>query len=503
MVIYYAIAVGKKIGIFTSWDECSKYVSGFSGSVYKSFAVKSDAEKWLKDQGKKEKSEESESQEKTQFSDEDSTEEDKSEIYSEDDESEEEELPEEEELGEKLRDYILFKEINSLLKGMVLDSNKEGFDWRMEDGSWTYKHIELCLNIYGFAQAEFYSKREFDGKFMVEINKLKISTLFIMITKNSRKRWVDDLCDCLNKKLNYNVERLYIITWGDDVSPDYIINLLSENKYFQNTRILIMNDKKITKHTDVKLFLEEKKSNYKIEKNYFVCVSNISKKLEEKNITLTKNDYIQILDILNEVVLDQKQCEIDRKNYEEIEANTSPEKKFTFYNKPKPDIKINRTKTLEIYTDGSHFKNGGSGRKGFGVYFPKNEGGFTPKNVSIEIDQNFMKSEFGVTETEISNPTMEIAACCYALKVIGINLEKLQDIKEIILYADYEGVQFWLDGTWQIKKPYIKKIVDLIRIYEKKITDLKIVVKYIWMKGHSGNYGNEMADKLAKGLIKE
>jgi len=172
-------------------------------------------------------------------------------------------------------------------------------------------------------------------------------------------------------------------------------------------------------------------------------------------------------------------------------------------------------KILHVYTDGSHFKsakrientegvrvNGGSGRKGFGVYFVPNDGGFTPKNVSIEIDQKFMKSEFGVTETEISNPTMEIAACCYALKVIGENLNKLSDIKEIILYADYNGVQFWINGTWKITKPYIQKIVDLVKIYEKKITDLGIVVKYEHVDGHSGIYGNEMADKLAKGLIK-
>ena len=34
---YYAIKEGKKKGIFTSWDECKEYVSGFKGAVYKSF----------------------------------------------------------------------------------------------------------------------------------------------------------------------------------------------------------------------------------------------------------------------------------------------------------------------------------------------------------------------------------------------------------------------------------------------------------------------------------
>lgn len=316
---YYVIAVGKKTGIFTSWDECLKYVNGYSGSVYKSFAVKSDAENWLKERTKDDSSQKS-------------------------------------------------------------------------------------INVKKEEESEVEEESELKGE---------------------------------------NIEEK---------------NIEEEN-------------------------IKAKNTNYKIDKNYFECLNNIFKKLKEKNVILSKNEYIQILDILNE----------------NIEG------------KPK----INRSKILYVYTDGSHFKNGGSGRKGFGAYFTRfcepskiseslsSEEGFIPKNVSIEIDQKFMEKEFGVSELEISNPTMEIAACCYALKVISENLNKLDDIKEIILYADYEGVQKWLNRTWKITKPYIQKIVDLIRLYEKKITSFEIEVKYIWMKGHSGNYGNDMADKLAKGLIKE
>ncbi len=44
---YYAVKKGKKIGIFTTWDECKQYVSGFSGAEYKSFKNKNDAEDYL------------------------------------------------------------------------------------------------------------------------------------------------------------------------------------------------------------------------------------------------------------------------------------------------------------------------------------------------------------------------------------------------------------------------------------------------------------------------
>lgn len=44
---FYAIRKGKKIGIYTTWDECKKYVTGYSGAEYKSFTSKQDAESYL------------------------------------------------------------------------------------------------------------------------------------------------------------------------------------------------------------------------------------------------------------------------------------------------------------------------------------------------------------------------------------------------------------------------------------------------------------------------
>ena len=45
---YYAVKKGRKIGIFTSWDECKKSVNKFSGAEFMSFKIKIDAEKYLK-----------------------------------------------------------------------------------------------------------------------------------------------------------------------------------------------------------------------------------------------------------------------------------------------------------------------------------------------------------------------------------------------------------------------------------------------------------------------
>jgi ribonuclease HI len=44
---YYAVREGKKIGIFTTWNETQKYVLGYPNAVYKSFTSLVDAEKFL------------------------------------------------------------------------------------------------------------------------------------------------------------------------------------------------------------------------------------------------------------------------------------------------------------------------------------------------------------------------------------------------------------------------------------------------------------------------
>lgn len=44
---YYAIKEGRKTGVFSDWEECKKYIDGYSGSVYKSFSNYEDAEDFL------------------------------------------------------------------------------------------------------------------------------------------------------------------------------------------------------------------------------------------------------------------------------------------------------------------------------------------------------------------------------------------------------------------------------------------------------------------------
>lgn len=67
------------------------------------------------------------------------------------------------------------------------------------------------------------------------------------------------------------------------------------------------------------------------------------------------------------------------------------------------------------------------------------------------------------------------------------------NIKEINLYFDYAGVEAYLTGAWEVKTP-------LALYYRQTMEIMQDVVKihFIKIKGHSGNWGNDIADTLAK-----
>lgn len=44
---HYAVASGRNIGIFLTWDECNASVKGFKGAIYKKFSTQSEAEQYL------------------------------------------------------------------------------------------------------------------------------------------------------------------------------------------------------------------------------------------------------------------------------------------------------------------------------------------------------------------------------------------------------------------------------------------------------------------------
>ncbi|HEY9657241.1 MAG TPA: ribonuclease H family protein [Allocoleopsis sp.] len=52
---YYAVARGRKAGIFTTWKDCERQVKGARGAVFKSFSTRAEAEAWLDQAGQEQK----------------------------------------------------------------------------------------------------------------------------------------------------------------------------------------------------------------------------------------------------------------------------------------------------------------------------------------------------------------------------------------------------------------------------------------------------------------
>jgi ribonuclease HI len=49
--VFYAVAVGRKTGIFSSWNEAKEHIDGYQGARFKKFTSQNDAENFIKGNG--------------------------------------------------------------------------------------------------------------------------------------------------------------------------------------------------------------------------------------------------------------------------------------------------------------------------------------------------------------------------------------------------------------------------------------------------------------------
>ncbi len=142
------------------------------------------------------------------------------------------------------------------------------------------------------------------------------------------------------------------------------------------------------------------------------------------------------------------------------------------------------TQKIEIYTDGACRGNPGLG--GWGA---------------LLLYGDVQKELYG-GEHETTNNRMELTAAIKAL-------EGLNRTCELTLYTDSQyvrkGITEWINNwkvrNWQTaaKKPV--KNADLWQQLDKEVA--KHEIEWVWVKGHSGNEGNEIADQLANRGIDE
>lgn len=139
---------------------------------------------------------------------------------------------------------------------------------------------------------------------------------------------------------------------------------------------------------------------------------------------------------------------------------------------------------LHIYTDGSHIK--GTPSKGFGAWCRYDGQEYW---LSGRVTTQWLRETYGIMSSRVSNPTMELIACCQILELFRGRKTN------ILIYVDYEGVSKWINGQWRAKRTYIRILVDLCKQYIEEIEGL---VSFIDVPAHTGIEGNEKADRAAK-----
>lgn len=134
---------------------------------------------------------------------------------------------------------------------------------------------------------------------------------------------------------------------------------------------------------------------------------------------------------------------------------------------------------IEAYVDGSY--ENCINEYGSGVVIIKDN----------EVIETFSKKGKNKKLVSMRNVAGEIEAAKIAMNYCIRN-----NIKNLILYFDYEGIEKWCIGSWKTNK---EGTIEYKKFYDS-IKNL-LNIKFVKVKAHSGNKYNEEADRLAKRAI--
>ena len=141
---------------------------------------------------------------------------------------------------------------------------------------------------------------------------------------------------------------------------------------------------------------------------------------------------------------------------------------------------------IKIYTDGACMGNPGPG-------------GWA----AIILKENEKKELFG-GEKLTTNNRMELTAAIKALEYCNNQDQKQQSLKNLKIFTDStyvkEGITVWINNweknNWKTSSKKNVKNIDLWKRL-KELTQ-STQVEWIWIKGHSKDAMNDLADELAK-----
>ena len=88
---------------------------------------------------------------------------------------------------------------------------------------------------------------------------------------------------------------------------------------------------------------------------------------------------------------------------------------------------------------------------------------------------------------EMHNIAGELMGAMRAMEIASVH-----KIQKLTIYHDYLGIAKWCTGEWRAKK-------SGTQAYKQYYTDMRrnIEIDFVHVKAHSGDYYNELADRLA------
>jgi ribonuclease HI len=126
------------------------------------------------------------------------------------------------------------------------------------------------------------------------------------------------------------------------------------------------------------------------------------------------------------------------------------------------------------------------------------DGSFTPKceyagwGIVVCKGKEVLAERYGITKIPALSRNID-GECRGAIEAMKWNAENK---KSYPICYDYEGIEAWISGRWKVKSEIAKLYVKVAATFGKKFSFKKVAA-------HSGIWGNEKADELAKKAISE
>ena len=141
---------------------------------------------------------------------------------------------------------------------------------------------------------------------------------------------------------------------------------------------------------------------------------------------------------------------------------------------------------VKLFTDGAARSN------------PEGPGGYGAILQYVDTNQQLHEREYSAGYKKTTNNRMELTAVIQALSA-------LKKPCNVTIYLDSQyvrkGITEWLPGwkqrNWRTSANTPVKNADLWRTLDRLANESNHIIAWKWVRGHSGNTGNDRADELA------